>query len=53
MPYKSTTSPGTNKPLISTDHNQQEQKKIISGRNDFKLMLYILKLRVPGLIAWL
>jgi hypothetical protein len=53
MPCKLTTSPGTNRSPISTDYNQQEQKKIISSRNDFRLVLYILKLRVPGLIAWL
>jgi hypothetical protein len=53
MPYKSATSPGTNKPPISTNHNQQEQKKVIGSRSDFRLVLYILRLRVPGLIAWL
>jgi hypothetical protein len=51
MPYKSATSPGTNRPPISTDYNQQEQKKVISSRNDFRLVLYILRLRVPGLIV--
>ena len=53
MPYKSATSPEINKPPISTDYNQREQKKVISGRSDFRLVSYMLKLRVPGLIAWL
>jgi hypothetical protein len=53
MPCKSATFPGTNKPPTSTDYNQQEQKKVIGGRNDFRLVSYTLKLRVPGFIAWL
>jgi hypothetical protein len=51
MPYKSIIFPRTNRPPISTDHNQREQKKVIGSRNDFRLALYMLKLRVPGLIA--
>jgi hypothetical protein len=51
MPYKSATSPGTNKPPISTDYNPQEQKKIISNKSDFRLALYMLRLRVPDLIV--
>jgi hypothetical protein len=50
MPYKLIIFPGINKPPISTDYNQQEQKKVISGRNDFRLVLYILRFRVPGFI---
>jgi hypothetical protein len=53
MPYKLATSPGTNRPPISTDHNQREQKKVIGGRSDFRLASYTPRLRVPGLIVWL
>jgi hypothetical protein len=53
MPYKLTTSPKTNKPLTSTNYNRQEQRKVISGGSDFRLVLYTLRLRVPSLIAWL
>jgi hypothetical protein len=51
MPYKSATFPGTNRPPTSTDYNQQEQRKVIGGRNDFRLASYMLRLRVPGLIT--
>jgi hypothetical protein len=53
MPCKLATSPGTNRPPTSIDYNQREQRKVIGGRSDFRLVSYTLRFRVPSFIAWL